>query len=687
MIKFGILEFDLLCDSVVLKKCGAWVNRENAPFVEVQIAGENKKSHLGAKLTASSEGSRLKYVSHIQCGDRLEMIQKSDKISVKTVFTSFGTAKFFSAYTEITNVSDESIVLEDVSALVLSGIGEHGMSDVDGLYFTSFKQSHHSECQVRKASFEQLGFIDLAGQMPTQKRLAFANVGSWSTKEALPQGIIEDERSGSVLMFQIESNASWYYEISDYLKQLYLYLGGANSTFCSWCKPLGVNETYTTPRVALSIGESIDETVGYMTEYRRTICCRCASDEDLPVVFNEYMHLSWDSPTEENTRKYAPVVSSTGVDYYVIDCGWHDEVPGKIIYPYVGAWKESKTRFPHGIRAITDYIRSFGMKAGLWIEPEVVGIHCDEMLAFYTDDCFISRYGKKIAVNNRYILDYRHPKVRWYMSETIRRMVEDYGADYIKFDYNQDLGVGTDFNAKSVGEGLELSADAFLCWIDSMRTRFPHVIFEGCASGGMRMDYKTLASFHLMSTSDQTSYLRYPYIAGNMLSAVIPEQAAVWSYPVGECKTREEISDDRITVNMINCFLGRMHLASHLEYMNDSQLVLVQEGVAYYKSLNELKKKSLPYFPRQFTSFGDESVVAGLACGNKIGLAVWCLGEERHLKIPVKGEISQVHIGYPTNSDASIEWRGNVVSVAFPRTAMALFIEIELQEKQLEKEK
>lgn len=40
-------------------------------------------------------------------------------------------------------------------------------------------------------------------------------------------------------------------------------------------------------------------------------------------------------------------------------------------------------------------------------------------------------------------------------------------------------------------------------------------------------------AFSIASTSDQTDYCKYPYIVGNILSAVLPEQAAVWSYPVG----------------------------------------------------------------------------------------------------------------------------------------------------------
>ena len=53
-------------------------------------------------------------------------------------------------------------------------------------------------------------------------------------------------------------------------------------------------------------------------------------------------------------------------------------------------------------------------------------------------------------------------------------------------------------------------------------------ITEVHISGGMRLDYKTLSAFSLVSTSYQSEYLQYPFISGNILSAVIPEQAAVW---------------------------------------------------------------------------------------------------------------------------------------------------------------
>lgn len=674
-IIFKGLVFEQINDKIFLHTCGSFRNDAGHSFAQVSVSGENKQSHLGGKMFQSSEGERFVYVSHTQTENTLEIVQRSPLVEVKTIFVGYGDTAAVRAYTEVKNITEDEIVLEDVSALALFGLGGDSDKDADELRFTRFQQSHHVECQPRTASFREWGLF--RSTSVSQKRIAFANVGSWSTKEELPQGIIEDAKKGVFTMFQIESSASWYYEISDFWGGYYVHLGGPNFTFNGWSKPLKGGESYRTPNVAIAFGDSLNGVVGEMTKYRRHISGLTATDSKLPAIFNEYMHLSWDCPSEEKTRKYAPVVAKTGVEYYVIDCGWHNEEEATKVYHYVGQWKESHARFPSGVRAITDYIRSLGMKAGLWIEPEVVGWQCKEMLDYYDDSCFLQRNGKKVFVHNRYFLDYRNEKVRAYMTETIRRMVEDYGADYIKCDYNQDCGVGTDYMAFCAGEGLESAANAFMDWMKEMTERFPEVVFEGCSSGGMRMDYKTLSVYSLISTSDQTEYLNYPYIAGNVLSAAIPEQAAVWSYPVGTDVKTPEVSSERIVVNMINSFLGRMHLASHIDEMNWGQLSLVKEGVDYYNSLTEAKKKALPYFPKGLTAFGAEHVAAGFKTDGKIYLAVWCLQGATELTVPIQEGIKAAKIAYPVSSPTKFTVDKNELCILFEKDKSAAFFEIE----------
>ncbi len=670
-MKFGLLEFEIENNQINLVSHGGFAT---APynFAEVQIVGENK-GKLGIKAVGSSESKKLAYISHEIVGDTLIITQSTDKVQVKTYFQSFENTNALRIYTQVKNVSGQEIVLEDVSAFMLKGVLGKTIDDAKSLRFTKFIQSHHMECQARTNSFFDLGMH--RGNDQSQRRIAFANIGSQSTKEALPQGIIQDE-NGNALMFQIESNHSWYYEIADFEAKYYLYLSTASLHNCSWAKRLQNGETYTTVNVALSFGKSTNEAINEMTKYRRQITSLSKNDKHLPVIFNEYMYLCWDSPSAENTKKIAPIAKSAGADYYVIDCGWHDEVDGSIIYPYVGKWVQSNARFPRGVRETTDYIRLLGMKAGLWIEPEIVGIKCQEMIDYYGDECFLRRFGQKIAVGGRYFLDYRKQKVRDYMSETIRRMVEDYGADYIKFDYNQDMGVGTDVQATALGEGLESASKAYLSWVEEITAKFPQVIFENCASGGMRLDYQSLEKFSLVSTSDCTSYINYPYIVGNLFSAVLPEQAGIWSYPVASLKSTDEITGERVVINMINCMLGRMHLASDLSLLSEKQFALVKEGVACYYSLTKMKKRALPYFPLGYAKFGDEIIASGLIDGKEIYLPVWALGREKTAEIDIGYQIKSVEIVYPSESDVKVSVMGEKIKVTFPVSPNAVFIKI-----------
>lgn len=700
--EFKGLKFKVIDERVRLVQCGCnekastEYKESKCSFAEIHLLGEYTPSHFGNKIVATSEGIALKYVSHERDDRRLTVTQRSERVEVKTHFESYSDTDALRIYTEIKNITDGEIIFEDVSAFRFAGIGG-GVKNTKDTYLYRFYQSHHAECQPRRVSLFDLGMFESSSD--SQKRVFGANMGSWSTKEELPQGIIEYK--GNFTMFQIESNNSWLYEISDDALMVYLHLGGPTYMFGGWQKALKPDETYRTVNVAICFANSLNGVLGEMTKYRRHIKGTCKADENLPSIFNSYMHLCWDLPTAEVVRKYAPAVAEFGVKYFVIDCGWHDEVDA--VYPYVGNWKESKKRFPKGVRETTDYLRSIGLKAGLWIEPEIVGMNCQNMIDYYGDECFITRKGRKILVLGRYFLDYRKQKVIDYMTETIRRMVEDYGADYIKMDYNEDMRCGPDTDCDSEGEGLEQCGKAYLKWVDGLRARFPDVLFETCSSGGLRMDYLTMQHYSIVSTSDASDYRRYPCIAGNMLAGILPEQGAVWSYPVDSYGVKaidnydikhpdvpfeatkewvnKYVGKEQVIMNMINSFLGRMHLASHLELLDDEKKSLVKEGVKFYDGLTESKLKSVPYFPIGFTDFSKEHVASGYIADNTLYLAVWNLDAAGEFCIPLeKGwKIKTVKIGYPKESETEFTVEDNVLKVNFVRQYCARFFVIDFE--------
>ena len=671
---FGILEFSVENGRVYLSKLSKRELPKKRGVVDLVLSDD---VHTSEFLASLGEGERLRYAGHTLLGDRLIIKQQSGRLATATYFEKYGDTNAVRVWTEVENISGEPVVLETVSALTLYGLGGR---DEDEMYYTRFHQNRYAECQPIRNSFEQLGFFAFGGP-DGQTKISFGNKGNCSSREEIPQGIIENRTAGYCLMFQIESNHLWYYEISEYIKTYYLHLGGANFGACGWRKTLRPQEKYSTVAAAIAVGKDEEAVLAQITKYRRHIARKCVSEQNLPAIFNEYMHLAWDNPYEENTKAYAPIVAKTGVEYYVIDCGWHtqsaekEEDPYKV-YSYIGEWKESLARFPSGLKSLSRYLSSLGMKLGLWIAPEQVGINCAAVLSKLPDECFVQRDGKKLQMNLNYMLDYRREETRSHMSEVIRRMVEEYGAGYIKFDCTAGQYLGTDYASENYADGLEQCADAFASWVKEQITRFPEVVFEACAGGGMRLDYKWLSLFSLVSTSDQINYLKYPYLAGNLLSAVLPEQAAVWGYPVTEDCRSESVSDERIYMNMINSFLGRLHLASHLERLNDRQLTLVKEGVDFYKSLVEEKKRSVPKFPSGFNRYSHGEAVGGFETEEALYLAVWNLGGELHKEIPLFNYKSAECV-YPKANELKISYDKKKLTVDFTESYQARFFRLE----------
>ena len=659
-------------------------------FVECQLAGENHAFHCGAKQLNCSETNRMIYSSYAVKENKLEIITKGKGYTNIANFQSYDDCKVIRVWNTFDNNKDEEdIIIENLSSLRFAGIGEEGSDSLKDINVYVFHNSWHVECQVSKHNLFDDCFYN--GNIQSMKRFLISNTGSWSTKEYLPLFVIEDTKKKKFLMIQIESSSSWSFEIGDEGKHLYLNVGGANQTDNQCSVKVAPGGEFQTKRVAFVIGDSINEVIQEMTKYRRHIVKENIKDAELPIIFNEYMHLSWDGPRQDRTEMIAEKIKDFGAKYYVIDCGWHDECIVDDLYRKCGKWKESSIRFPRGVKKTAIKMKSCGMKMGLWIEPEVIGCDNQEMINYYGEDAFFHRNGKPIIQSSRLFLDFRNPKVIDYLNKTLDTMISNYGANYIKFDYNQDCGAGTEKDAISLGEGLLKSSNAYKDWVASLMEKYPQVIFETCSSGGCRMDYETLSSFCIVSTSDQTNFRKYPYIASNILSAVLPEQAGVWAYPV-DCingtRLEEEgieeyvdsqTSKEQVAMNMVNALLGRMHLAGAVYLLSKEKQEIVKEGIHYYNSITKAKKNGLPYLPLGFSHFGDPHVASGFIANKKLYLAVWNLDGDKNFAIPLEGlKAKDAHIAFPSYSEAKIRLEKNRVSLEFKHALDCAFLEIEL---------
>lgn len=666
--------------------------REGFQLVQVNFSGYNRpyEKH-GNKHIVTAPGYMLTFVDmkdeRNETGRVLTFIQKDEETGARVVTTW----QFYQGTTtvrmqsEVTNEGTEVQTMEYISSFYYLGIEKEGeMSSDDKMQLTFAHNGWQKEMNFHTYSFPALGLPQTQPTVyqRTSETIELTNTGNWSTKEYLPMGYLSNEEADTAIYWQIEHNGSWHAEISDQNDHFYLALSGPTEVQSHWFQNLKPGESFTTVPVAVGVSDAdFAKAMGQLTKYRRMIRRVNKDDENLPVIFNDYMNCLFGDPTTEKELPLIDAAAEAGCEYYVIDAGWY--APG-LWWDSVGEWQESRERFPGGIKEVTDYIRGKGMVPGVWLELEVMGINC-EKAKNAPDDWFFIRHGKRVFDRSRYQLDFRNPAVIDHVNEVIDRVVNEYGVGYIKMDYNIEPGIGTELDADSVGAGLLAHERAYLAWLDSIFKKYPDLVIENCSSGGLRIDYALLSRYSIQSTSDQEDYQNYASIAVNAPAGLTPEQAAVWSYPQRNGDKEETI------FNMVNAMLLRIHQSGHLAELSPERVALVKEGISYYKEIRSDIKKALPDWPIGLADTRATFLCGALKTENKAYLAVFRRDKDEEddrtmVRIPLahlfEGEKKlSVKLAYPQeamkeNVEYTYEADRKVLAVDFKKKVMARIFEV-----------
>lgn len=648
-------------------------------LVEVQETGMNQNDHHGCKHTGTSPGSLLRYKAHheyeTEYGRKLEIEQEYHGLSVTTHLQFFKNCSVVKSWTTLLNRSEEVRPIEYVSSFALTGLSKQADTPRDaGAFIYLPHNTWYGEAQWKRYTPHELGY-DIVNHFSV-KRMGLSSTGTWPCAEYLPMGSYENHAFGQTVTWQIETAGSWNWEISDIADQLYLQISGPSFQENNFLKLLNPDEEFhTVPCAVAFVNGDFEKSIQELTKYRRMIRRKNSDNEHPTVIFNDYMNCLMGDPTTEKLLPLIDAAQQTGCKYFCIDCGWYDDGPW---WDGVGEWKPSQARFPGGIQEPLDYIRKKGMIPGLWLELEVMGINCP-LASKVSKDWFFQRNGRVIIDEGRYQLDYRNPEVIAHANRVIDRVVREYGVGYIKMDYNINAGVGTERNADNAGEGLLQHNRAYLSWLDSVFTRYPDLVIENCGSGGMRMEYSLLSRHSIQSVTDQTDYLKMAAIAANCATAVTPEQAAIWSYPLSDGNCEETI------FNMVNAILFRIHQSGHLAELSEERLAYVREGIACHHSITEKLNQGLPFWPSGLAGMSDEFISFGVDCGNSLYVAVWrTQGQNGTTVLPIKpaqGKTYSVKCLYPSALPCSYEWNQQNAELRVslnPKTAR--LFEFQLQE-------
>jgi alpha-galactosidase len=478
-------------------------------------------------------------------------------------------------------------------------------------------------------------------------------------------------------LWQIEHNGGWHWQVGEHAARTevsdlsdpgptyaYLALVGPTDVEHQWRLVLQPGETFETVPVAVAFsGEGFPGAVARLTDYRRALRRPHDDHRRLPVIFNDFMNTLKGNPTTDLLMPLITSAARVGAEYFCIDSGWYSEI-GEEWWDFIGEWKPSKTRFPNGLTEVLDHIRAEGMIPGLWLEPESVGVN-SPAAGRLPEEAFFTRNGERVVEQGRYQLDFSHAASTKHLDGTVDFLVGELGVGYLKMDYNVNVGPGTDKGHVSAGVGMLAHNRAFLDWVDRLLDRYPHLVLENCASGGMRSDYALLSRFQLQSTSDQQDLLLYPTIAAAAPVAIAPEQAAVWAYP------QPDWSDDGIAFTLCSALLGRVHLSGHLDQMSESQLALVADAITVYKQIRPDLATAVPFWPLGLPRWVDSWVALGMRSEGGTYVVAWhraavdgkvVPGDESNgnsVVLPVehlRDAQLDAEVLFPQGCDCTVEW-------------------------------
>ncbi|GEM_PF-426091 len=247
----------------------------------------------------------------------------------------------------------------------------------------------------------------------------------------------------------------------------------------------------------------------------------------LPVEWNHWWPYEDEGISSATFTSNVDVAAELGVEICTLDAGWFGPADDHANwYDYRGDWSSvNRKRFPGGIREISDYVHAQGMKFGLWCEIEAVGKRA--ALGQQRPELVAMRDGKSLGC-----ICLGNPDAQEWAFNILESLIQDYQCDWIKLDYNMDIGAGcnrTDHGHGS-GDGLYEHYQGYYRLLDRFRAAHPQVVLENCSSGGLRTDLGIAQHTHFSFLSDQDMPVHSLQLIWGATTMLAPSACLHWSW-------------------------------------------------------------------------------------------------------------------------------------------------------------
>lgn len=234
-----------------------------------------------------------------------------------------------------------------------------------------------------------------------------------------------------------------------------------------------------------------DQGIGKMTRtfhdlYRQHLIRGKYKDSERPVLINNWEATYFDFDTQK-LLDIAKEASSLGIEMLVMDDGWFGKRSSDNCA--LGDWIVNEEKIKGGLKNLVDQVNGYGMKFGIWFEPEMISPDSD--LYRKHPDWAIQIPGKEPTLSrNQYVLDFSRVEIRDYIFELMKDVLTSANITYVKWDMNRQLTDLASSRLPADQQG-ELSHRYVLGVYDLMNRltkEFPDLLLENCSGGGARFD-------------------------------------------------------------------------------------------------------------------------------------------------------------------------------------------------------
>ncbi|KAK6721215.1 hypothetical protein SNK04_000109 [Fusarium graminearum] len=310
------------------------------------------------------------------------------------------------------------------------------------------------------------------------------------------------ESHGDAWGFSLVYTGSFNVEVEKSHQGLTRAVIGINPCQLSW--PLRSGETLQSPECVsifsnLGIGEMSRK---FHRLYRRNLIRSKFVNETRPVLLNSWegLYFNFDQKT---IYKLAQESAKLGAKLFVLDDGWFgDKHPRINDHAGLGDWVVNPKRFPDGLGPLVESVNKLkaagseeNLQFGIWVEPEMVN-QKSELYEQHPEWVLSAGTYTRSETRQQLVLNVALPEVQEYIIDSVAKILDSAPITYVKWDNNRAMHESpTPGNQHAYMLGIYHVFDV-------LTTRFPHVLWEGCASGGGRFDPGILQYFPQVWTSD-----------------------------------------------------------------------------------------------------------------------------------------------------------------------------------------